>query len=53
MDEIVNCVEKSGLKVVDLVDFLFGKDFFVGFDFFLYLWNELVLKEKDFWEFCC
>lgn len=52
MDEIVNRVEKSGLKAVDLADFLPKDDAVKGFDFSPYLWNELVLKEKDFREFC-
>lgn len=50
--EIVNKVEKSGLIQIDVKSYLKPNSAFVGFDFKPVLWNELVLKEKDFREFC-
>ena len=51
MTEIVNRVQNSGLIAVDLADYLPKNDHFAGFDFEPYLWNGLVLKEKDFRDF--
>lgn len=51
MEEIVNKVAQSGLISVDLESYLPEADAFVGFDFKPALWNELVLKEKDFREY--
>jgi hypothetical protein len=50
MDEIINRVEKSGVVAVDLADFLPRNSDLKAFDFAPFLWNELVLKEKDFRE---
>lgn len=51
MDEIINRVQNSGLTAIDLADYLPAATHFVGFDFAPYLWNGLVLKEKDFRAF--
>lgn len=51
MEEIVNKVAQSGLISVDLESFLPKNDVFVGFDFKPALWNELVLREKDFRQY--
>lgn len=51
MTEIVNRVQNSGLIAVDLADYLPKTDLFMAFDFEPYLWNGLVLKEKDFRDF--
>ena len=48
MEEIVNKVAQSGLISVDLEQYLPAGSAFSGFDFKPALWNELVLKEKDF-----
>jgi hypothetical protein len=48
MEEIVNRVQNSGLIAVDLADYLPGTEELMEFDFAPRLWNELVLKEKDF-----
>ena len=49
MDEIINKVEKSGLITIDLEDF-YPKEKRVLFDLKDYLYEGLVLKEKDFRE---
>lgn len=51
MSEIVNRVQSSGLLAIDLADYLPKKSELVGFDFAPLLWNELILKEKDFRAF--
>lgn len=48
MEEIVNKVAQSGLISVDLESYIPKLNTFVGFDFKPALWNELVLREKDF-----
>lgn len=48
MEEIVNKVAQSGLISVDLESYIPKNNAFAGFDFKPALWNELVLKEKDF-----
>lgn len=48
MEEIVNKVAQSGLISVDLESYLPDNSAFFGFDFKPALWNELVLREKDF-----
>ncbi len=47
MDEIVNRVEKSGIITIDL-DTYFPPDPILAFDIKDWLWQGLVLKEKDF-----
>ncbi|SFT79914.1 Protein of unknown function [Lishizhenia tianjinensis] len=47
MDEIVNKVKQSGLKTLDLAQFI-PQESVVVFDLKDYLWQELILKEKDF-----
>jgi hypothetical protein len=51
MSEIVNRVEKSGLIAVDLADYCPKTAEISVFDFAPILWNELVLREKDFRAF--
>jgi hypothetical protein len=51
MDEIVNRVQNSGLIAVDLADYLPAPGDLMEFDFAPRLWNELILKEKDFRTF--
>lgn len=51
MTAIVNRVEQSGLIAVDLADYSPKLSDIIGFDFAPVLWNELVLREKDFREF--
>jgi hypothetical protein len=51
MEEIVNRVQNSGLIAVDLAEYLPKADDIAEFDFAPRLWNELILKEKDFREF--
>jgi len=46
-DVIVNRVEKSGLKTINLEDY-FPKEPIVLFDMKPFLFKELILKEKDF-----
>jgi len=48
MEEIVNRVQNSGLLAVDLADYLPSEKELEPFDFAPRLWNELILKEKDF-----
>lgn len=48
MEEVVNKVAQSGLISVDLESYIPKLNNFIGFDFKPALWNELVLKEKDF-----
>lgn len=48
MEEIINRVQNSGITAIDLADYLPAESMFAGFDFAPHLWNELVLKEKDF-----
>lgn len=48
MSEIVNRVKNSSLLAIDLADYIPAKSTFIGFDFKDQLWNELILKEKDF-----
>jgi hypothetical protein len=50
MDEIVNKVKNSNLIALDLADFK-PKQEIVEFDLKKVLWQELVLKEKDFRAF--
>jgi hypothetical protein len=50
MNEIINRVEKSGVIAVDLADFMPRASELKAFDFAPFLWNEMVLKEKDFRE---
>lgn len=45
--EIVNKVASAGIEQIDLVDFV-AKDSLLGIDLKELLWNELVLKEKEF-----
>ncbi len=47
MDEIVNKVADSGLKTLDLANFKPKTDIVV-FDIKDFLWQELILKEKEF-----
>ncbi len=47
MDEIINKVEKSGLVTIDLEDY-YPKEKRLVFDLKDYLYEELILKEKDF-----
>jgi hypothetical protein len=49
MDEIINKIEKSGLITLDLEDF-YPKEKRVQFDLKDYLYEDLVLKEKEFRE---
>lgn len=51
MEAIINRVQNSGLMAIDLADYLPSQNMFIGFDFAPYLWNGLVLKEKDFRTF--
>jgi len=46
-DEIVNKVAKAQIEQIDLIDFTL-KSTLVGIDIKNQLWNDLVLKEKDF-----
>ena len=48
MEEIINRVQNSGLVAVDLASYLPDSDSLSEFDFAPRLWNELILKEKDF-----
>ena len=48
MEEIVNKVENSGLIQVDLLDYLPKQNELVPFDFAPFLWEGLVLREKEF-----
>lgn len=48
--EIVNRVEKSGLITLDLGDF-YPKNEMVELDIKDWLWQELILKEKDFRDY--
>lgn len=50
MEEIVNRVQKSGIITLDLTSFL-PKEEVVEIDLKDNLWNELVLREKDFRSF--
>lgn len=45
--EIVNKVANAGIEQIDLIDFV-DKGELVGIDLKELLWNELVLREKDF-----
>lgn len=45
--EIINKVANAGIVQVDLVDFV-EKSALIGIDLKNQLWNELVLREKDF-----
>jgi hypothetical protein len=47
MDEIVNKIEKSGLITIDLEDY-YPKEKRIIFDLKKYLFEGLILKEKDF-----
>ncbi|MGM5631722.1 DUF2480 family protein [Apibacter raozihei] len=47
MDEIINKVEKSGLITFDLEDY-YPKESRHVFDLKIYLYEELILREKDF-----
>jgi len=49
MDEIINRVEKSGIVTIDL-DTYYPEHPIVAFDIKDWLWQGLVLKEKDFRE---
>lgn len=51
MDEIVNKVAASGLIAVDLAEYQPAAAELAGFDFAPYLWNGLVLREKEFRAF--
>jgi hypothetical protein len=51
MEEIVNKVQNSSLIAVDLADYLPSPGDLMEFDFAPRLWNELILKEKDFRTF--
>lgn len=46
-EEIVNKVASAQIEQIDLIDFTF-KDEILEIDLKAQLWNELVLKEKDF-----
>jgi len=48
MEEIVNKVANSGLIQVDLLDYLPKQTELVPFDFAPFLWEGLVLREKEF-----
>jgi len=48
MEEIINRVQNSGLIAVDLASYLPQPESLGEFDFAPRLWNELILKEKDF-----
>lgn len=48
MEEIVNRIQNSGLMAIDLADYRPDEASLVPFDFAPRLWNELILKEKDF-----
>lgn len=48
MDEIRNKVKESGLINLDLADFKPNHSDIVEFDLATYLWQGLVLKEKEF-----
>lgn len=48
-DEIINKVANSGLINIDLEDF-YPKVVLMEFDLKPFLWQELILKEKDFRE---
>mgnify|MGYP000138505214 CR=1 FL=1 len=47
MEEIVNKVAQSGLKTIDLAQFIPNEQAVI-FDIKDFLWQELILKEKDF-----
>jgi hypothetical protein len=49
MEEIVNRIAKSGIITIDL-DLYFPQDPIIPFDIKDWLWQGLVLKEKDFRE---
>lgn len=51
MEEIVNKIASSSLMAIDLGDYKPSPDKLRGFDFAPQLWNELILKEKDFRQF--
>lgn len=46
--EIINRVKNSGLKTLDLGEFVPSDNEFVGVDIKDQLWNGIALKEKDF-----
>ena len=46
-EEIINRIAQAGIEQIDLADFNVKQDI-VGIDLKDRLWNELVLKEKDF-----
>ncbi len=48
-DEIINKVAESGIEQIDLASFI-NKEPLFEIDLKSQLWNELVLKEKDFRE---
>ncbi len=48
MEEIVNKVEKSGLIQLAITDFLPKENTIIGFDLAPFLWQNLVLREKEF-----
>lgn len=48
MEEIRNKVKESGLINLDLADFKPNNNSILGFDIADYLWQGLVLKEKEF-----
>lgn len=48
MEELVNRIQNSGLKAIDLADYLPAESELMPFDFAPQLWNGLILKEKDF-----
>lgn len=48
MDEIKNKVAESGLIAMDLADFKPSQQSICEIDIAIYLWQGLVLKEKDF-----
>lgn len=48
MEEIVNRIANSGLIQVDLLDYLPKNQELVAFDFAPFLWEGLVLREKEF-----
>lgn len=51
MEEIVNRVQNSGLMAIDLADYKPTESSLKGFDFAPLLWEEMILKEKDFRAF--
>lgn len=51
MEEIVNRIQNSGLLAVDLAEYKPSEQALEPFDFAPRLWNELILKEKDFRAF--